>query len=176
MAMGVLRAFAEAGRAIPDEVSIVGFDDVPEAEFQIVPLTTVAIDADQAAERVLAELVSMIEGAEPSATEVRLCSRLVIRSSTGSPADNLTDHADRLPCPNQPPPTPAATRSANSKGHSMSNPFTRRKFLLSSAAAASSAWLLAACGGGRPDAGSGGVRLDRSPRPTSTRPWTPRPP
>ena len=47
MAMGVLRAFGEAGRQIPDDVSVSGYDDVPEAEFQMVPLTTVAIDADR---------------------------------------------------------------------------------------------------------------------------------
>lgn len=88
MAMGVLRAFAEAGRAIPGDVSIVGYDDVPEAEFQIVPLSTVAVDADQAAERILAELVSMIEGAAPATTEVMLGSRLVIRSSSGPPPAN----------------------------------------------------------------------------------------
>ena len=63
MAMGILRAFHEAGREIPGDVSVVGFDDVPEAEFQMVPLTTVAIDADPAAQRILAELVHMIEGA-----------------------------------------------------------------------------------------------------------------
>ena len=33
----------------PDDVSVVGFDDVPEAEFQMVPLTTVAVDAVDAA-------------------------------------------------------------------------------------------------------------------------------
>ena len=58
MAMGVLRALAEAGRRVPHDVSVVGFDDVPEAEFQMVPLTTVAIDADASAERILAELVA----------------------------------------------------------------------------------------------------------------------
>ena len=48
MAMGLLRAFGEAGRQIPRDVSVAGYDDVPEAEFQMVPLTTVAIDADPA--------------------------------------------------------------------------------------------------------------------------------
>ena len=53
MAMGVLRALAEAGRRVPDDVSVFGYDDVPEAEFQMVPLSTVAIDAEEAAERIL---------------------------------------------------------------------------------------------------------------------------
>jgi LacI family transcriptional regulator len=83
MAMGVMRALVEAGRRIPADVSVVGYDDIPEAEFQIVPLTTVAIDADQTAERILAELVGMIEGGEPTSDELDLDSNLVIRCSSG---------------------------------------------------------------------------------------------
>jgi DNA-binding LacI/PurR family transcriptional regulator len=85
MAMGVLRALAEAGRRVPDDVSVVGFDDVPEAEFQMVPLTTVAIDADASAERILAELVHMIEGGEPARADVELGADLVLRESAGPP-------------------------------------------------------------------------------------------
>jgi DNA-binding LacI/PurR family transcriptional regulator len=44
MALGVLRAFAEAGRQVPADVSVVGFDDIPEAPFMIPPLTTVRQD------------------------------------------------------------------------------------------------------------------------------------
>lgn len=93
MSMGVLRALAEAGRRIPDDVSVFGYDDVPEAEFQMVPLSTVAIDAEEAAERILAELVAMIEGSEPADEPIELSCRLVLRSSTGPP----------------PPPLPTAT-------------------------------------------------------------------
>jgi DNA-binding LacI/PurR family transcriptional regulator len=84
MAMGILRALHEAGREIPGDVSVVGFDDVPEAEFQMVPLTTVGIDADQAAQRILAELLHMIEGGEPPAKAVTLPgTELIIRRSSG---------------------------------------------------------------------------------------------
>jgi DNA-binding LacI/PurR family transcriptional regulator len=83
MAMGVLRAFSEIGRRIPDDVSVVGFDDVPEAEFQMVPLTTVAVDAEKIAERILSELVHMIEGGEPTAEIVDSNAQLVIRASSG---------------------------------------------------------------------------------------------
>lgn len=41
MALGIMRALAERGRAIPDDVSLVGFDDVPESGFLHPPLTTV---------------------------------------------------------------------------------------------------------------------------------------
>jgi len=84
MAMGILRALHEAGREIPGDVSVVGFDDVPEAEFQMVPLTTVGVDGDKAAQRILAELLQMIEGAEPPADTVILPgTQLIIRRSTG---------------------------------------------------------------------------------------------
>ena len=84
MAMGILRALHEAGREIPGDVSVVGFDDVPEAEFQMVPLTTVGIDLDQTAQRILAELLRMIEGGEPPAEAVTLPgTELIIRRSSG---------------------------------------------------------------------------------------------
>jgi DNA-binding LacI/PurR family transcriptional regulator len=84
MAMGILRAFHEAGREIPDDVSLIGFDDVPEAEFQMVPLTTVGIDADKAAQRILAELLRMIEGGEPPLEPVTLPgTELIIRKTSG---------------------------------------------------------------------------------------------
>jgi DNA-binding LacI/PurR family transcriptional regulator len=84
MAMGILRAFHEVGREIPEAVSVVGFDDVPEAEFQMVPLTTVAVNAEKTAQRILAELLRMIEGAEPPAEPVTLpATELVIRRSSG---------------------------------------------------------------------------------------------
>jgi DNA-binding LacI/PurR family transcriptional regulator len=89
MAMGILRALHEAGRVIPGDVSVVGFDDVPEAEFQMVPLTTIGIDADQAAQRILAELLKMIEGAEPPTDAVTLPgTKLIIRSSSGPAPPN----------------------------------------------------------------------------------------
>jgi DNA-binding LacI/PurR family transcriptional regulator len=44
MALGVLRAFAEADRDVPGEISVVGFDDIPESEFFSPPLTTVRQD------------------------------------------------------------------------------------------------------------------------------------
>jgi DNA-binding LacI/PurR family transcriptional regulator len=50
----------------------------------MVPLTTVAVDAEQAAQRILAELLQMIEGAEPPADAVTLPgTELIIRRSSG---------------------------------------------------------------------------------------------
>ena len=44
MAIGLIRALVEAGRRIPEDVSVVGYDDIPEAGFLSPPLTTVRQD------------------------------------------------------------------------------------------------------------------------------------
>jgi len=49
LAVGVLRALHERGRRVPDEVSLVGFDDVPESGYFIPPLTTIRPDFDAVA-------------------------------------------------------------------------------------------------------------------------------
>jgi DNA-binding LacI/PurR family transcriptional regulator len=97
-AMGVMRALAEAGRSVPGDVSVVGVDDVPEAEFQMVPLTTVRSDQAAIADRVLSELVALIEGREP-ASGAPLTLELVIRSSTGPPPASRAALPSDLPLP-----------------------------------------------------------------------------
>ncbi|HET9653775.1 MAG TPA: LacI family DNA-binding transcriptional regulator [Kineosporiaceae bacterium] len=49
LALGILRALHERGRSVPDQVSIVGFDDVPESGYFIPPLTTVRPEFDEVA-------------------------------------------------------------------------------------------------------------------------------
>jgi len=84
MAMGILRAFHEVGREIPGDISIIGFDDVPEAEFQMVPLSTVAVDAERVAQRILAELLRLIDGNNPPTDPITVPgTELIIRSSSG---------------------------------------------------------------------------------------------
>ncbi|GAA3637086.1 LacI family DNA-binding transcriptional regulator [Microlunatus ginsengisoli] len=85
MAMGLLRAIAETGRRIPEDISVMGYDNVPEAEFQMVPLTTVGSDESGTAERMLSELVALIEGDEPPEAEIDLGFSLIFRRSSGPP-------------------------------------------------------------------------------------------
>ena len=66
----------EARREIPGDVSVVGFDDVPEAEFQMVPLTTVGVDADKAAQRILAELLQHDRRCRATGEALSLCRAL----------------------------------------------------------------------------------------------------
>jgi DNA-binding LacI/PurR family transcriptional regulator len=95
-AMGVLRALAEAGRSVPGDVSVVGIDDVPEAEFQMVPLTTLRNDAKVIAEQVLSQLVDLIEGRDPEPPAVEISCELVVRASSGPPAAPFPPSEARL--------------------------------------------------------------------------------
>ena len=70
MALGVLRALHERGREIPREISIVGFDDIPEAQYFTPPLTTVRQDFSEMGRsslRLLLELMQNTGDSRPSA-------------------------------------------------------------------------------------------------------------
>jgi DNA-binding LacI/PurR family transcriptional regulator len=83
MALGLLRALSEAGLRVPDDVSVVGFDDIPEAPYLIPPLTTVRQDFTAVGHRAIEILQAAIAG-EP--TPERLISpELVVRASTTVP-------------------------------------------------------------------------------------------
>ena len=82
-AFGVLRAAREAGLRVPQDLSVVGFDDVPEASYVAPSLTTVCQplgDMGRAAVRRLTELMS---GADETAQRIVLATHVVVRDSTG---------------------------------------------------------------------------------------------
>lgn len=83
MALGVLRAFGEAGVAVPSEVSVVGFDDVPEAAFFSPPLTTVHQDFYGLGRAAFASALAVLDGA-PFAPPALRSPVVVARSSTAA--------------------------------------------------------------------------------------------
>lgn len=85
MALGVLLALHEAGRKVPDEVSIVGFDDIPESAFFHPPLTTVRQDFDDLGRRCVNRLAMLIRGDAPPSGDV-IHPPLVQRASTAPPS------------------------------------------------------------------------------------------
>ncbi len=85
MALGLLRAVAESGRAVPSDVSVVGFDDIPEAANFLPPLTTVRQDFPALAQQAVTALIAAVEGdatATDRAAPVVVPTRLVERAST----------------------------------------------------------------------------------------------
>jgi DNA-binding LacI/PurR family transcriptional regulator len=86
MALGLLRRLHEAGREVPRDLSLVGFDDIPEAAYFTPPLTTVRQDFAELGRLCLQSLLRRIQG-EPGPARVVVQPELVLRGSTG-PAPN----------------------------------------------------------------------------------------
>ena len=86
MALGLLRALHETGRAVPAEVSVVGFDDMDEAADFWPPLTTVRQSFEEVGRRAVAALLVEITATGRAAAAVIVPTELIVRSSTASPA------------------------------------------------------------------------------------------
>jgi DNA-binding LacI/PurR family transcriptional regulator len=84
MAVGVLRALAEAGLRVPEDVSVVGFDDIPEAAYLSPPLTTVRQDFAELGRRCVELVMGLLEGGGAESGPV--LPDLVVRSSTAAPS------------------------------------------------------------------------------------------
>ena len=85
MAIGVLRALADAGRDVPGDVSVVGFDDIPEAAYLSRALTTVRQDLAYLATFGVGMLVDAIENPRPQDRRENVPVELVVRETTAAP-------------------------------------------------------------------------------------------
>jgi DNA-binding LacI/PurR family transcriptional regulator len=91
MALGLLRAMHEAGRRIPEEISVVGFDDIPESPYFTPPLTTVRQDFGEVGSRSLRVLVRTIESVQAGERPPRgslVPPELIVRASTAVPPES----------------------------------------------------------------------------------------
>ena len=85
MALGVLRAMHERGRAVPGEVSVVGFDDHPDARSYYPPLTTVRQDFDEVGHQSVQHLLEQLRDHTYEAGTTLVPTALVVRRSSGPP-------------------------------------------------------------------------------------------
>ena len=83
MAIGAMHALDEAGLKVPREVAVVGFDDIPMAQFANPPLTTVAQDTKRAGELLVEALLCQIR--HQPVSSMMLPARVVVRRSCGAP-------------------------------------------------------------------------------------------
>lgn len=85
-APGVFQALGKAGLRVPDDVAIVGFDDMDMAEYQPVPLSTIH-QPREVGLRAFELLMQMIDDGMPQSpddyTQIELDPQLVVRESTG---------------------------------------------------------------------------------------------
>jgi DNA-binding LacI/PurR family transcriptional regulator len=84
MAIGLVRALVESGVSVPEQVSVVGFDDIDATGFLLPPLTTVRQDLVTLGRLGVERLLARIAGAEPG-DPVRQPPELVVRASTAAP-------------------------------------------------------------------------------------------
>src|ERR1700738_5225852 len=82
MAFGVLRALQESGIRVPQEVSVIGYDDMPDASFSIPPLTTLRQDYEGIGKAAVNNLMASARR-EQNHNPVLLKCPLIIRGSTG---------------------------------------------------------------------------------------------
>ena len=85
MAFGAMDAARDRGLRVPDDLSIVGFDDIPSAAYTQPGLTTVRQPTTDVAEAAVKLLLRQIDSGETSPAPIEFPSKLVIRGSTGRP-------------------------------------------------------------------------------------------
>lgn len=92
-AIGVLHALLDAGLRVPEDYSVIGFDDVHIAEFTFPPLTTIRMSCRQLAQEAVSALCSVAGGAtvSPSREHLTIPTELVVRRTTGIPKDTMLD-------------------------------------------------------------------------------------
>jgi DNA-binding LacI/PurR family transcriptional regulator len=106
-AIGAIRACQDAGLRVPEDVSIVGFDDIEQAAFIVPRLTTLRQPLRQMGRMAAATLIQRIENPDTPASDVVIQPTLVIRESTAPARSRRT-----LPTQN----IPAQSRAARRRG------------------------------------------------------------
>ena len=127
MAIGVIRALIGAGARVPEDVSVVGYDDIPSAEFLNPPLTTVAQEFERAAAEGLSRLISVIAaGDAPAEAFSAEAPNLIVRDSTAPPLGSqsrgrcswiVEQSRSLIPCP----PWPAGQNRGQGRRFSLSS-------------------------------------------------------
>jgi DNA-binding LacI/PurR family transcriptional regulator len=82
MSIGLLSALRERGLRVPEDVSVVGFDDVPEAGYLFPPLTTVRQDFGTLGEIIMQKVLIAIEEPDTATEDTPLPTHLILRHST----------------------------------------------------------------------------------------------
>ncbi|MGD0168053.1 MAG: substrate-binding domain-containing protein, partial [Gaiellaceae bacterium] len=104
IALGAMRAMYEAGRGVPADVSIIGFDDIPYARFFSPALTTVCQDFKTLGKVCFAKLLEISNSSSPFPTLTSPQARLIIRESVGPPPEGPSgSHARSSPTTVRPP-------------------------------------------------------------------------
>jgi DNA-binding LacI/PurR family transcriptional regulator len=83
MALGVLRLLRERDLSVPEDISVVGCDNIHLSEYTSPPLTTVNVPRNEIAHAISSALLSDRAAANPSGTDIVIEPELIVRESTG---------------------------------------------------------------------------------------------
>jgi LacI family transcriptional regulator len=89
-ALGVLHKAYRAGLRVPDDLSVIGFDDIHMARVMIPPLTSIQMSRVEIARAAVQALRAQVEGTSPQ-REYQIGTHLVVRESTGFPRGAMDD-------------------------------------------------------------------------------------
>ncbi|ORM72422.1 hypothetical protein HA44_20380 [Mixta gaviniae] len=87
MALGALRALSEAGLRVPDDVSVIGYDDTADSACFIPPLTTIKQDFRTLGKNSVERMIEMIHQPDAPIRSDLLPVSLVVRKTTAAPGD-----------------------------------------------------------------------------------------
>ncbi len=83
LALGVMKYCLDKNISIPDQLSLVGFDDVPYGEFAAIPLTTICSKADEIADQAVDLMMKRLSGDSQSHVEkIKIIPELIVRESS----------------------------------------------------------------------------------------------
>ncbi|MFG3497420.1 LacI family DNA-binding transcriptional regulator [Streptomyces sp. NPDC047928] len=82
MALGAVEALRRRGLRVPEDMSVVGFDDLPEVRWSAPPLTTVRQPLAEMGKSAVRTVLRLTRGEEPDSPRVELATELVVRAST----------------------------------------------------------------------------------------------
>ena len=83
IAIGLLHQACALGVAVPGQIAIAGFDNVPTTRFMTPPLTTVDMCSEEQGKKAMELLLHIIKTGEAETSELQLEPRLIVRASTG---------------------------------------------------------------------------------------------
>ena len=98
MALGAMAAISDLGLRVPEDVALVGFDDVPMSGYLRPALTTVSVSAHELGKKAMDILLADIEG-RSTRRRVRVATQLIVRDSCGASLKDSADTSKQQPTP-----------------------------------------------------------------------------
>lgn len=93
-ALGAIAAIREAGLAVPADISVIGFDDIPAAAQSYPALTTIRQPLHPIGHAAVRTLCMLISGERPASPQITLPTEFILRASTGAPPKTSQANAD----------------------------------------------------------------------------------